>query len=429
MAPQNAVLWHDHLMSARWFQGKGLPIRGIDWHPLPWYTNDDDVMVRSELVDVSLGGTSQTYHLLVGYMPAGTAEPGAFIGQIDLPGRGLVDIVDAPHSPTAMAALLRAITQSGAPGVVWFDNPPEPSSDTTVFPGEQSNTTIKIGENVLFKMYRKLCPGPNLESKMLAALTRSGITPRLIGTLSTSDGGYELGMFSQRIKNTQNGWDWCVEACQTGRSIDAEMSILGSTLRRLHTELAAVFGVSTINAGIIAQQMLARLDAACEAAPEITQWRPPLRAIMNLPSSQVAVQRVHGDFHLGQALISTEPAKDPARMWTIIDFEGEPLKTPAERSAPDTVWRDIAGLLRSLDYARHENAEPDSESARKWHLNARQNFLDGYCGNSPLPLETLTAYETDKAIYELVYETRNRPSWTDIPRQAILQTISQSSSV
>jgi maltokinase len=194
------------------------------------------------------------------------------------------------------------------------------------------------------------------------------------------------------------------------------MTALGGVLRRLHEALAGVFGPPTIDGGVIAAQMLFRLDAACQQVAELAGLRAPLAKVLDLANQPITIQCVHGDFHLGQALISPTS-------WTIIDFEGEPLKTPAERAAPDAVWRDVAGLLRSLDYARHRHPQPDGDQALQWYPSSRQSFLQGYLGSNALPAATCTAYEVDKAIYELVYETRNRPAWAGIPRDAIRTAI------
>ncbi len=427
MAVSAAQLWLDHLHQARWFQGKGLPVHGLMIEPLPWYTREDGVWVRSELATVQVADTPQTYHLLVGYLPAGAGEPEALIGRTEVEGRpGPLDLVDAPRSPRAMAALLKVLTGPGAsgrppraPSVTWHETPPDPDSPTVVFTGEQSNTTVQIGEDVLFKIFRKLTQGPNLESQVLAALAGSGITPRLIGDLTAPGGAEDLGLFIERIGGATDGWEHCVAACRQGRSIAAEMTLLGSTLRRLHASLAESFPTSETSSERITRQMLAHLDVACEQAPELAGLRPVLRTMFDLGQARVPVQRVHGDFHLGQALVS------PAG-WTIIDFEGEPLKSPQERAAPDMVWRDVAGLIRSLDYARSSHSDPDGESARDWYESARSAFLTGYLGSSDLPRRLLTAYELDKAVYELVYEVRNRPAWADIPRRAIRQAIERS---
>ena len=419
--------WRDHLTRARWFQGKGLPWKGMSIEALPWYTTGSDVWVRSELAEVRAGDTAGTYHLLVGYLPEGRGEPDALIARMDLPGRGVVDVVDAPHSPQAMAALMTALTEDdpsvpqpgGPPSVRWVGPPPGPALPTQVFSGEQSNTTVAVGEHVLFKIFRKLSPGPNLESEVMSALEGSPIVPRLIGTLSTPGRGYDLGIFSQRILHARDGWTYCVEACGADQSIADQMRDLGRTLRILHEDLRSVFPTGVVDSSVISATMLDRLDTACAQVPELAQMRNSLRAILDLPPCDVQIQRVHGDFHLGQALISPTG-------WTIIDFEGEPLKTPEERAAPDSVWRDVAGLVRSLDYARSTHPDSRSNNAERWYTQARGAFLDGYLDGAALPDRLLTAYEVDKAIYELVYELRNRPTWAGIPRHAIREAIAES---
>jgi maltokinase len=143
------------------------------------------------------------------------------------------------------------------------------------------------------------------------------------------------------------------------------------------------------------------------------------------------VQRIHGDLHLGQTLRTSLG-------WKIVDFEGEPLKPLAERRLPDSPWRDVAGMLRSFDYAAQSVVKDLDSSddagpqivyrAKEWLARNRSAFLDGYVerrmerGEPPLtPSEQaiIDAYEADKAVYEVIYEARNRPTWVDIPLQAI----------
>jgi maltokinase len=130
-----------------------------------------------------------------------------------------------------------------------------------------------------------------------------------------------------------------------------------------------------------------------------------------LSGETLATQRVHGDFHLGQTLMTPSG-------WKIIDFEGEPVKSLAERAEPDSVWRDIAGMLRSFDYAAASVPGPGSQA---WADACRGAFLQGYV-DGPLDAAdeaVLTAYVADKAVYEVVYEVRNRPDWVSIPLAAV----------
>jgi maltokinase len=364
------------------------------------------------LVDTAAG--PEAYHLLVGYLPCGTAEPEALVGRTTLPGRGLVDVVDAPLSPIAMAACLGALAKTPPPRAVWFEDPPGPGQPTRVFSGEQSNTNVLIGDAVLFKLLRKLPGGPSQEAELLRTLGGTGLAPRLIGVLASPEAGCDLGLFCERIADAEDGWDWATAACAAERPVDAELEELGRVLRRLHRALAEAYGVSSLDPAEIAHRLAARLDLAAAQFEELRPLQDRLlrAACEGLGTAPLAAQRLHGDFHLGQTLLSP-------RGWTVIDFEGEPLKTPAERAAPDAVWRDVAGFLRSLDYARSRHADPSGRAAQSWREAARAAFLRGYQGGVGQPPAILRAYEIDKAVYELQYELRNRPDWAALPREAL----------
>jgi maltose alpha-D-glucosyltransferase/alpha-amylase len=147
--------------------------------------------------------------------------------------------------------------------------------------------------------------------------------------------------------------------------------------------------------------------------------------------------RIHGDFHLGQVLRSSTD-------WAIIDFEGEPAKTLAQRRARNMPLRDVAGMLRSFDYCSwaalrhiadvHADAVPRLRPlAEEWEAEARRSFLDGYLsriGDSPShprePAELsrlLSLFELEKALYEIVYEAGNRPSWLPIPIRGVMEVM------
>ena len=139
-------------------------------------------------------------------------------------------------------------------------------------------------------------------------------------------------------------------------------------------------------------------------------------------TDDVPVQRVHGDFHLGQTLRTVKG-------WKIIDFEGEPAKRLEERLALDSPLRDVAGMMRSFDYAAGATRQDFGPSeqlrfrAEEWTQRNQEAFLDGYSEQIGSDVREhavlLRAYEADKAVYEAVYEARNRPSWLSIPLAAI----------
>ena len=182
-----------------------------------------------------------------------------------------------------------------------------------------------------------------------------------------------------------------------------------------------------MDAGFVADQMQARCDAALEIVPGLADHAAALRATYARLArlGEQPVQRIHGDLHLGQTLRTVKG-------WKIVDFEGEPAKPLADRLLPDSPWRDVAGMLRSFDYAARVVEEtvgsgsPASVEqlhfrAAEWTDRNRLAFLHAYAGRELTEDEVtlLTAYVADKAVYESVYETRNRPSWVSIPLDAL----------
>lgn len=417
----SASLWRGRMERARWFAGKGLPGRLVGLHPLKWATRPGFLpAVRSELAVVEYPTRRELYHLLSGYLPAGTAEPEALLGQVELEGAGLVDLVDAPASATAARAWLDALA-AGYPGVVPVGEGADLGSAPELFSGEQSNTTIVVGD-VLVKVFRRLEPGRNLDVEVLNALNDLPVTPRLDGWVHGAGelppdlgaaADYDLAMICQRLPQVRDGWRLACSAAADGLDFCPEAFALGKALDRLHGSLATAFGRSSLASDHLAGDLRQRAEWAAAEAPVLKDLVPRLSPTLALlPEGAVPTQRIHGDFHLGQTLLGPDG-------WHIIDFEGEPLKSLAQRRRPDSVWRDVAGLLRSLDYARSAAGEPASDAARQWSRTARSAFLAGYGEPGPEGSRLLSAYQLDKALYEVVYEVRNRPDWAAIPLAAV----------
>ena len=127
--------------------------------------------------------------------------------------------------------------------------------------------------------------------------------------------------------------------------------------------------------------------------------------------------RVHGDYHLGQLLVTDEG-------YRVIDFEGEPARPLAERRAPQPPERDLAGMLRSLDYAARtaqRGTHAAGFDADRWVAEARDAFLTAYAAAAPRPpiAPLLAGLEIEKACYEVRYEAANRPEWVWLPLEAL----------
>jgi trehalose synthase-fused probable maltokinase len=213
-----------------------------------------------------------------------------------------------------------------------------------------------------------------------------------------------------------------------GGDFAADSERLGAATASVHADMAQV--LPTEPAGEdwfrrLAEQMNARLDDAIGVVPQLTEHADGLRAVYAAVAGStepVVRQRVHGDLHLGQVLRT-------ATGWILLDFEGEPARSLDSRRELDSPLRDVAGMLRSFDYAaRHMLVEqPDDPQrayrAQEWAERNRTAYCSGYsaasgldpCGDSPL----LRAFEADKAVYECVYEARNRPHWLMIPLNSL----------
>ncbi len=297
--------------------------------------------------------------------------------------------------------------------------------EPSVFRGQQSNTSVMFGEVAMLKLFRRLELGRNLDIEVHDALSRSGTSDvaRLFGwaearwTRTDPDGASstvaaDLAMVVEKLAEATDGWDLALQALRSGTDFTAEAQSLGQALAETHVALRKAFPTERAPGTEVAAVMAARLEAAEAVAPALAEHRTGLTAVFDaLAERQLDLQRVHGDFHLGQTLHTP-------RGWKIIDFEGEPVKSLAERAAPDSVWRDIAGMLRSFDYAAASVPGPGS---RAWATACRDAFLTGYAGGplDPADAGTLRAYEADKAVYEVVYEVRNRPEWVAIPLGAL----------
>ncbi len=309
-----------------------------------------------------------------------------------------------------------------------------------VMPGEQSNTSMIFGDTAIMKVFRRLQPGVNPDIEVQGELSRLGAAniARLLGSVEADVDGKptSLAMLQEFLSSATDGWvlatasvrDLMAEADlhadEAGGDFAGEAERLGGAVAAVHADLARAFGGRGASAGELrerAQAMRERLERATAIVPELGDVAEGLTAVYDAVAGLTQdqpMQRIHGDLHLGQALRTVY-------RWVLIDFEGEPMAEIGARREFDSPLRDIAGMLRSFDYAGHHrvvetgNAPQLAYRANEWAERNRGAFCEGYAraaGADPRSHAILLrAYEADKAVYEAVYEARNRPTWLAIP--------------
>jgi maltokinase len=458
-----------YITGARWFAGKGRLVTLRSLTPLPWLNEVSDFFadrapaVRVEIAEVEYpveedpddpeavedpawaGGPGQPvtpdgngprefYQLAVSYRSA--PHPDLHYGEIARithPELGSVVAYDAARDPEACTVLLRALLQekrlADRDTTIQFHLTDRkgltPDLTPRVFTGQQSNTSVMLGDVAIVKMFRRLELGRNLDISVHDALNRAGVSD-VAGLFGWAEGSWnangvtcdaDLAMVVEMLSGAVDGWGLALDQLEAGASFAGEAEALGKALAETHSALQQAFPTAEVSGAQVATTMQDRLQAAAAVAPALLAHTDGLTRLFDeLGAMTLTTQRVHGDFHLGQTLHTPDG-------WKIIDFEGEPAKTMAERLVPDSVWRDVAGMLRSFDYAAASVTGPASAG---WAQECRHAFLGGYSGGelSPADAAAVRAYEADKAIYEVIYEVRNRPDWVSIPLAAVA-TLSQ----
>lgn len=442
----------------RWYGGKGrLPaLRSIGEWTLP--TTDPGVSIRTHLVLDTASPELPLYQLPLTerVSPLVAGEP-ALVGR----GAGGVFVYDAPHDPAYARALVSFILdRASSPAAEDVDASAYgqtlpagmANADTgavvasRVVSGEQSNTSIifdtadasgRPSRPIICKVFRAVHHGENPDVAVQSALAEAGsrFVPAPLGCVlgEWDDPGQRAGRarghlaFAQEfLPGVEDAWQVALGAAEAGEDFSAEARTLGEATASVHADLARAMPTREATPEFIRtvfEGMCERLRAAVAEVPALAAYGPAIEAVFGRVRSAPwpRLQRIHGDYHLGQVLHA------PGRGWVLVDFEGEPLRAMHERDQPDVALRDVAGMLRSFSYAAGTvvMAHParDPALAAEWAAASRGAFLDGYAERSGRDARDegalLDAFELDKAVYETVYETRNRPAWLPIPLAAI----------
>jgi len=367
---------------------------------------------------------------------------------------------------------------------------------------EQSNTSILYGTKLILKLFRRLQPGENPDAEIGRFLTEVAKFPRIAPFLGdvilTSENGEPttIAMLQGLVENEGDGWQWTLDELsryydsvatlpppqETGiapsftatepshrearehaaLSLDAA-ALLGRRTAEMHLALATptrnpvfvaeCFTTSDLLAdadridaqlaltlGALRRGMTQLPDTTVDTAALLLSRRIELfaraRAIASATPADAGWRiRIHGDYHLGQVLRSRGD-------YVILDFEGEPARSLAQRRAKQSPLKDVAGMLRSFSYAayaalntfaqrRPDDAKNIEPWATLWQNAVSTEFLRAYkdtinATNPDLIPQTrqsqllLSAYLLEKSLYELLYELDNRPTWVRIPLAGIL---------
>ncbi|MGB8649079.1 MAG: phosphotransferase [Mycobacteriales bacterium] len=442
-------LLRDWLPRQRWFGGKGREIERVT-ETSSAVLQDGEPLIRLVVVRVHYtdGGTDD-YQLLLGLTKEVVEQRLEYAVIGDQEGALLYD---ATHDEQARSLLLHRLASGGQVDGVTFTNdaPVDPELPGRLLTAEQSNTSLIYGDAVILKLFRRLQPGANPDIEVTKALADAG-SPYVARPLAWIDGHLDsepttLGLLQPFLKNGSDGWSMAtasvrdlfaeedLHADEVGGDFAAESERLGVATGEVHHLMAEVLESAVAGpeeSRRTAHQLHERLDAALAVVPELAPYAEGMREAYDVVAARTApvpVQRVHGDYHLGQVLRTQDG-------WVLLDFEGEPARPLSERRALMSPFRDVAGMLRSFDYAaRHLLAELGEQGhlayrATEWAERNREAFCDGYAravGADPRDeADLLRAFELDKAVYEVVYEARNRPSWLQVPLVAIARLVGE----
>jgi trehalose synthase-fused probable maltokinase len=448
---------HDLFARQRWFRSKMRPIADLalaDAAPLVAERDAHDAVLLIVRVSFADGdGSDDELYLLP--MVSEPDAPAAAAGE-----REIVAIRDAasgtvlrePRDGDGLwrrlaAATLAELTLPALHGSFTFHALPPfeelvPSAaaalaalDERTLGVEQSNSSAVLGERLLLKLYRQVEPGDNPDLELPRFLSRVGFerVPAVAGYVRylPARGQPSAALMLQAfVPGAVDGWRWLLGQLSRGRdSADAALAAverIGEITAEMHAALSARPSDRAFPARDATRTELAawgagaraQLERATAAAPQLADVAEAVRQqFAGIEAARGArVTRIHGDYHLGQLL------RDRNDFWGI-DFEGEPARPLAQRRAPQSPLKDVAGMLRSLDYAARTVERNEGSSgfrAEGWIEAAREALLRGYRSaggsvNEPL----VRAFELEKACYEVRYEANNRPDWVWLPLEAL----------
>jgi maltokinase len=454
----------EFLPTQRWFAGKARTVAEVRVDAsVPLRTALPSLTAVVATVAYADGGVER-YHVPVGHDRGLEARqltdrvPDAVIYETRGPGGG--PFYDAARDERLGGVYLDLISRSATVEELRFARMPE-WTETLRGPGrllgaEQSNSSLVFGNRLILKLFRLLEPGVNPELEVTRALAGAGFKA-CAAPLGWIEGlGSTLGILQRFYAGSVDGWTLATERVADHYESEggdpgnfaADAGALGRVTAELHAAMARTLPKAAAgqpDLGRLRARLLGQLTQVVALVPEVAAHRQAIEEIYLKAEAAGGgrhLQRIHGDYHLGQVLKNDD-------RWIVIDFEGEPARSLEERRRLASPLQDVAGMLRSFDYAAFsplvlggdpETAGPTAEElarfegpAAAWVEANRGAFLDGYWAVAGDPGLAggdhellLRAFELDKAVYEVMYEARHRPPWLPIPLGGIRRLLGAS---
>jgi maltose alpha-D-glucosyltransferase / alpha-amylase len=485
-----------YLNRQRWFglKGTATKARVVDVVQLPW----DEGRLGVAFAEVETPNGVARYQLLLSVRRADTGrlDPAIVVSDIESnEGRGA--LLDALYDPVFQkqlgATFLNPCAYDSERGSQWSIERVgkssiafRPEAEITVGSAEQSNSALVFDRQAFLKLFRRIEGGVHPDVEMTRFLTQDAgfpHVPTLFGLIThvipseARDPHVEVcGMMQEYVAGSRDAWSYILEAAKKNPQDTArDVERLGAITREMHDALSgdaannidAFTPLATEHAdverwaqktkeairdavgllekqraaGKLAKERAAEAEVIVRRRDHYISWVEEIADAIGADGGSRI--RTHGDYHLGQVL------RTKSDSFVIIDFEGEPTRSLAERREKTSPLRDVAGMLRSLSYAAATmvqgapNEKPDRKKIAereliggRWERDARAAFLRGYTGtmkddrgllpNDPKRFDALLSlFEAEKVFYELAYELNHRPGWEWIPLRGISRLLVQ----
>ncbi|QSR84790.1 phosphotransferase [Methylacidimicrobium sp. B4] len=485
------TLFPPFLLRRRWFAGKA---RGVEevWVADAFRLGPREAGLRLLLLQVRFAAGETALFSLPVRLAGEAAGPGLAEGDRigPLSPSSPQSLWEATGDPLFARALLDLLAEEqerlGPQGILRGRRGPllaelaaakELPKDSRLLGREQSNSSLLLGSRLFFKLYRKIEGGPNPDVEVHERL--SGVLgfphlPRYGGRLDyepQSGPSILLGLLTEAVPHRADAWtlalgavsEWIRQAGAASPQADSpqeelshpDWGLLGRRTAEFHLAMAQPTDDPAFRPEPLAQEevplfceealgLLRRSFGMPHGPPEVplgleeerlarlfARIEERLRGILRLPTGLMKI-RVHGDYHLGQVLATEDD-------FVLIDFEGEPERSLAERRRKTLALRDVAGMVRSFHYAAlaplflqgdaREGRLGRLAAAEGWRRRATRSFLEGYFATADrapfLPttpterVALLDFFVLEKAVYEVGYERNNRPAWVEIPLRGI----------